>query len=175
MTEFFNLTQLSSASLVELKRSGVDVGAEAPAVEAAPRTEQSRYGAALVNAAAGERKPKHARVLFGGDLNVFPRPDDPFAPGHPLFPSDQLGPLYDEAGLENLWDELAREVPASAYIYVFEGQAQTLDHQFVSTQLGSDLTHVRVAHVNADWPADFAGDGARGASDHDPVVSRFRI
>jgi uncharacterized protein len=140
------------------------------------RTEQSRYGAALVHAASGEgRRARHARVLFGGDLNVFPRPDDPFAPGHPLFPSDQLGPLYDEAGLENVWDELRREVPASAYTYVFEGQAQTLDHQFVSRRLERDLERVRVAHVNADWPADFAGDGARGASDHDPVVSRFEF
>jgi uncharacterized protein len=140
------------------------------------RTEQSRYGAALVEAASGEGwRSRHARVLFGGDLNVFPRPDDPFAPGDPLFPSDQLGPLYDEADLENLWDELRRQVPASAYTYVFEGQAQTLDHQFVSRQLERDLEQVRVAHVNADWPADFAGDGARGASDHDPVVSRFEF
>jgi hypothetical protein len=38
-----------------------------------------------------------------------------------------------------------------------------------------DLEQVRVAHINADWPADFAGDGARGASDHDPVVSRFEF
>jgi predicted extracellular nuclease len=126
-----------------------------------------------VEAASGGSR--HARVLFGGDLNVFPRPDDPFAPGDPLFPSDQLGPLYDEAGLENLWDELRREVPASAYTYVFEGQAQTLDHQFVSRQLERDLERVRVAHINADWPADFAADGARGASDHDPVVSRFEF
>jgi predicted extracellular nuclease len=140
------------------------------------RTEQSRYGAALVEAASGEgRQARYARVLFGGDLNVFPRPDDPFAPGDPLFPSDQLGPLYDEADLDNLWDELRRQVPESAYTYVFEGQAQTLDHQFVSRQLERDLERVRVAHINADWPADFAGDGARGASDHDPVVSRFEF
>ncbi|HEV2874169.1 MAG TPA: hypothetical protein VGW14_03395 [Thermoleophilaceae bacterium] len=140
------------------------------------RTEQSRYGAALVEAVSGEGwRSRFARVLFGGDLNVFPRPDDPFAPGDPLFPSDQLGPLYDEAGLENLWDELRRQVPASAYTYVFEGQAQTLDHQFVSRRLERDLEQVRVAHINADWPADFAGDGARGASDHDPVVSRFEF
>jgi uncharacterized protein len=140
------------------------------------RTEQSRYGAALVEAASGEgRQARYARVLFGGDLNVFPRPDDPFAPGDPLFPSDQLGPLYDEADLDNLWDELRRQVPESAYTYVFEGQAQTLDHQFVSRQLERDLERVRVAHINADWPADFAGDGARGASDHDPVVSRFQF
>jgi uncharacterized protein len=144
-----------------------------PDARVGQRIEQSRYGAALVEAAAGRRGVRNARVLFGGDLNVFPRPDDPFAPGDPLFPSDQLGPLYDEAGLENLWDELVRQVPASAYTYVFEGQAQTLDHQFVSRRLERDLNQVRVAHVNADWPADFAGDGARGASDHDPVVSRF--
>jgi uncharacterized protein len=155
-----------------------------PDARVGQRTEQSRYGAALVLAASGEggsareasgegRSARGARVLFGGDLNVFPRPDDPFAPGHPRFPSDQLGPLYDEAGLENLWDELADEVPASAYTYVFQGQAQTLDHQFVSRRLARELRRVRVAHVNADWPKDFEGDGARGASDHDPVVSRF--
>ena len=138
-----------------------------PDARVGQRTEQSRYGAAIVNAAGA------SRALFGGDLNVFPRPDDPFAPGHPLFPSDQLGPLYDEAGLENLWDELAEEVPASAYTYVFQGQAQTLDHQFVSAELAGDLEQVRVAHINADWPKDFPEDGARGASDHDPVVSRF--
>jgi hypothetical protein len=43
----------------------------------------------------------------------------------------------------------------------------------VSRELERDLNEVRVAHVNADWPADFEGDEARGASDHDPVVSRF--
>jgi uncharacterized protein len=36
-----------------------------------------------------------------------------------------------------------------------------------------NLQQVRVAHINADWPADFAGDGPRGASDHDPTVARF--
>ena len=54
-------------------------------------------------------------------------------------------------------------MPASAYTYVFEGQAQTLDHQFVTPRLGDELEQARVAHLNADWPADFAGDGPRGA------------
>lgn len=134
------------------------------------RTEQARYGAAIVNALGGR-----ARVVFGGDLNVFPRPDDPFAPGQELFPSDQLAALYDDAGLTNLFDRLVRELPASAYTYVFQGQAQTLDHQFVSRRLARDLREVRVAHINADWPKDHDGDEARGASDHDPVVSRYRF
>jgi len=134
------------------------------------RTEQAAYLAAIANAI--EAGHPGARVAVGGDLNVFPRPDDPFAPGDPLFPSDQLGPLY-EAGLANLWDDLVAEVPSSAYSYTFEGQAQTLDQVFVNGPLHDDLVQVRAAHVNADWPADFPGDGPRGLSDHDPQVARF--
>ncbi|GAB3952390.1 hypothetical protein GCM10027614_55970 [Micromonospora vulcania] len=33
---------------------------------------------------------------------------------------------------------------------------------------------MRAAHINADWPAEFTGDGSRGSSDHDPQVARFR-
>lgn len=54
------------------------------------------------------------------------------------------------------------------------GQAQTLDHLFVNDALYGDLVQVRAAHVNADWPAEFTGDGSRGSSDHDPQVARFR-
>ena len=134
------------------------------------RQEQAAYNAAIVEAIQ-EVNPE-LRIVVGGDLNVFPRPDDPFAPGDPLFPSDQLAALYDQ-GLLNLFDVLVSEVPASAYSYVFEGQAQTLDHQFVTPVLFDELEQVRSAHINSDWPAEFAGDGARGASDHDPLVSRF--
>jgi uncharacterized repeat protein (TIGR01451 family) len=112
------------------------------------------------------------RIAIGGDFNVYPRPDDPFPAGHPRHPSDQLGPLYAQ-GLVNLWDVLVAEVPVSAYSYIFQGQTQTLDQHFVSPSLRSELQQFRMAHVNADWPADHPGDGARGASDHDPGVARF--
>ncbi|MET8548156.1 lamin tail domain-containing protein [Micromonospora zamorensis] len=135
------------------------------------RREQARYGAAIVTAI--EAADQAARVIYGGDLNVFPRPDDPIATGSQPTPSDQLAPLY-EAGLHNLWDNLVADVPASAYSYSFEGQAQTLDHLFVNEALYGDLVQVRAAHVNADWPAEFTGDGSRGSSDHDPQVARFR-
>ncbi|MFI6271254.1 lamin tail domain-containing protein [Micromonospora zamorensis] len=135
------------------------------------RREQARYGAAIVTAI--EAADQTARVVYGGDLNVFPRPDDPIATGSQPMPSDQLAPLY-EAGLHNLWDNLVADVPASAYSYSFEGQAQTLDHLFVNDALYGDLVQVRAAHINADWPAEFTGDGSRGSSDHDPQVARFR-
>ncbi|MEV4496683.1 lamin tail domain-containing protein [Micromonospora arborensis] len=143
------------------------------------RREQARYGAAIVTAI--EAADQTARVVYGGDLNVFPRPDDPLPFGHQGLsatesqptPSDQLAPLY-EAGLHNLWDNLVADVPASAYSYSFEGQAQTLDHLFVNDAFYGDLVQVRAAHINADWSAEFTGDGSRGSSDHDPQVARFR-
>ena len=68
---------------------------------------------------------------------------------------------------------LVAEAPQAAYTYVFNGQAQTLDQLFVTPQLHDELRGVRVAHVNADFPADEEGDGPRGTSDHDPPVARF--
>lgn len=127
------------------------------------RTEQALYGASIVSAI--EAADANARVVYGGDLNVFPRPDDPLSPA-----SDQLAPLYEQ-GLHNLWEDLP---PVSAYSYVFQGQAQTLDHLFLNRALRSDLVRVAAAHVNADWPAAHEGDGSRGASDHDPQVAVFR-
>ncbi|MFI7603865.1 lamin tail domain-containing protein [Micromonospora sp. NPDC049366] len=135
------------------------------------RREQAAYGAAIVTAI--EASDANARVVYGGDLNVFPRPDDPIATAARPTPSDQLAPLY-AAGLRNLWDDLVAEVPASAYSYSYEGQAQTLDHLFVNEALHRDLVQVRAAHINADWPAEHTADGSRGSSDHDPQVARFR-
>jgi predicted extracellular nuclease len=138
-----------------------------PDTRVGQRTEQAKYLAAIV--AALQAADPQARVDAGGDLNVFPRPDDPLVPA-----SDQLAALYG-LGLENLFDTLVAQVPASAYTYVFEGQAQTLDHQFVTPRLGDELERARVAHLNADWPAAFTGDGPRGASDHDPLVARYDL
>jgi predicted extracellular nuclease len=132
------------------------------------RREQAAYGAAITTAI--ERSDPKAHIAYGGDLNVFPRPDDPL----PEAVSDQLAPLY-RAGLHNLWEDLLADAPASAYSYVFQGQAQTLDHLFVNEELYGALVEMRAAHVNADWPGEHAADGSRGSSDHDPQVARFRL
>lgn len=127
----------------------------------AQRHEQAAYDAAIV-AALG-----NARIVVGGDLNVYPRPDDPFPT-----PSDQLGPLYS-AGLTNVYDSILADAPSAAYSYIYEGQTQTLDQLFLNPQALGDHVQSRYAHVNADFPADFDGDTARGLSDHDPLLSRF--
>jgi hypothetical protein len=139
------------------------------------RTEQAAYNVAITDALEG------ARIISAGDFNVFPRPDDPFAEGqewacNPLpcevGPSDQLAPMY-EAGLNNLWDTLVAEVPQSAYSYNFMGMVQTLDMQWVTDPQFADLVQVRAGHFNVDFAADFEGDTARGASDHDPQLARW--
>ena len=114
------------------------------------RTEQSNYLAAIVDALPEQR------IDAGGDFNTFPRPDDPL---NRTTTPHQLAALYDAAGMTNLYDVLVDEVPASAYSYVFVGMAQTLDGQFVSDTLADELGQARIAHVNADWPADTPGDG----------------
>jgi predicted extracellular nuclease len=145
-----------------------------PNARVGQRTEQAAYNAAIVEALEADGVE---RVISAGDFNVFPRPDDPFAPGQPYGdddtgPSDQLGPMYT-AGLHNLWNTLVADVPQSAYSYSFEGQAQTIDMQWATDGQFDDLVQVRAGHFNADFAADFDGDTARGASDHDPQLARW--
>ena len=66
-------------------------------------------------------------------------------------------------------------MPSAAYSYVFQGQTQTLDGQFVTSLLRDQLVQARVTHVNSDFPADTPGDGPRGLSDHDPLVARYEL
>ncbi len=138
------------------------------------RTEQAKYNAAIVQFI--QNANPNARIVVGGDLNVYPRPDDPIAPiGQPTS-SDQLGSLYAPGlGLNNLWELLLAEHPESAYSYVYVGMAQTLDQMFVNQALLTDLQQFRTAHINSDFAADNPGDGARGTSDHDPNVAIFTL
>jgi predicted extracellular nuclease len=138
------------------------------------RTEQAKYNAALV--AFIQAANPNARIVVGGDLNVYPRPDDPFAPIGQPSSSDQLGALYDPSlGLTNLWDVLLGQAPEAAYSYVYVGMAQTLDQMFVNPTMLGDLMQFRIAHINSDFPADYPGDVARGTSDHDPNVATFHV
>jgi len=133
----------------------------------AHRTEQAKYNAALV-AYIQAMKPD-ARIVLGGDLNVYPRPDD-----IALGASDQLGSLYNpDLGLKNLWEVLLAQAPESAYSYVYLGMAQTLDQMFVNQPMLADMNQFRIAHINSDFPADYPDDVARGTSDHDPNLAAF--
>jgi len=68
--------------------------------------------------------------------------------------------------------------PAHRYSYVFEGNAQTLDHVLVNESLVMDAA-LRVDHarINADFGVDNFGDAtlAVRSSDHDPVRLSIRV
>ncbi|MEN6571547.1 MAG: PKD domain-containing protein [Anaerolineaceae bacterium] len=133
------------------------------------RTEQAKYNAAIISYI--ESVNPLAQIVMGGDLNVYPNPDNT-ALGAP----EQLGSLYaPELGLKNLWEVLLAKAPASAYSYVYLGMAQTLDQMFVNAPLLAELQQFRIAHINSDFPAEYPGDIARGTSDHDPNVATFLI
>ena len=145
------------------------------------RTEQATYNARVADAILAV--DPDARVVIGGDFNVFPRPDDPYAPGQPIpgigtGPSDQLAALYDSK-VTNLYGELVARYPASAYTFGFQGQAQTLDQMWASPAMLDELLDIRTAKINVDWPSDAAGEapayGRFGVSDHDPEAATYSV
>jgi len=131
------------------------------------RVEQARLNAAICRGIR-ERDPD-AWIIVGGDLNTFPRPDEPV----PDEPADQLGAIY-EAGMENLHEKMLEERAEGAYTYIWRGQAQTLDHLFVSPGLTDRVVQVRSFHINSDYPAD-SNIIDRRCSDHDPLLAVFDL
>ena len=132
------------------------------------RREQAALNARLIRTILN--KNASALIVMGGDLNVYPRPDDPL----PEQNSDQLAALY-KAKMLNIYDALILRNPSGAYSYVYKGQAQTLDHLFISPALSTHFSSATVAHLNADHSMVEDDEHYHGASDHDPVLARFRF
>lgn len=95
-----------------------------------------------------------ARVIVMGDLNDFY-----FAP-----PLTTL--IGDPPQLTNLVATLLP--PEARYTYIYNGNAQTLDHILVSASLLPNA-QVDVVHVNAQFPV------ATRVSDHDPIVAALEV
>jgi uncharacterized protein len=134
------------------------------------RTEQAAY-AAITDAIRASHA--YARVVVGGDLTLFPRPDDPFRRGDALFPSDQLAALY-EAKLENVYEGLIAEQPSTAYSFLFLGTGTDPGPLLCAPgRIREESVEIRSAKTVVDWPAETEVFGRFGASDHDPEVARF--
>ena len=101
-----------------------------------------------------------ARVLVLGDLNEFT-----FNPAVKVLTAPDANgvPL-----LQDLGDALVAE-PAERYSYVFEGNAQALDHMLASPSLldAQVAPEFDVVHVNAEFHDQI--------SDHDPDIASFRL
>lgn len=94
-----------------------------------------------------------ARIILLGDLNDFQF-------------STSLDRL-ETAGLQNLMETLPE---AERYSYVFDGNAQALDHVLVTANLAAVATF-DVVRLNAEY----AFDDLDRFSDHDPLLVRFQL
>jgi uncharacterized protein len=93
----------------------------------------------------------NAKVVVAGDLNDFEY-------------SAALAALTGPTGLVDLPATLPQP---ERYTYVFDGNAQVLDHILVSPALAGNGWRYDVVHVNAEF--------ADQVSDHDPQVVRLRM
>ncbi len=135
-----------------------------------------------------------AEILVGGDLNSYYNQGEILPPGEPAGLTDLLGSQGNErataAGkraLYNLWYELP---PPERYSEVWRGVRSSLMHLLHTPGLydASGIRYVdgsfrvlRLPGITADsWgrPREFsfgAGDGARGGSDHFPLLARYEV
>jgi len=149
----------------------------------AKRQQQAEDLANLVQARQTADPTEH--IILLGDFNAFevndglghsmgviagtPVPDNETAvPGDGI---DLVNPDFD-----NLFDS---PPPPERYSYVFDGNAQNLDHILVNVPLDTDTLAHRAEHarINADFPETARNDGTTPVrlSDHDPVVAYFQV
>lgn len=106
-----------------------------------------------------------------GDMNTFEFSHEltqELTQRQPMLEND----LKPEPTLFNLIDQAEQD---DRYTYIFEGNAQALDHCFVSPRL---FLHAEfdIVHVNTGFHrgVDLASAG-KAASDHEPILARFRF
>jgi len=76
----------------------------------------------------------------------------------------------------NLVDVAPTDLTKGAYSYSFAGNAQSIDHFFVTADIAG-ITRTAPAHYNADFPAILRNDPTRPevGSDHDGIVGYIKV
>ena len=127
----------------------------------------------LVASRAGEN------LVVLGDMNAFEFNDGLVdvigtIQGSPA-PADQVTEPSADRWTHELTDLANLLPPADRYSYVFEGNAQVLDHVLVNQPMLARLTRFAYARNNADFPESFESDFGVSTrlSDHDAAVSYF--
>lgn len=127
---------------------------EGEAETAVWRLAQAQHLSLLVNELLAQDAQAHVVVL--GDLNDYEQ-------------SPPLDALTDNGRLINALLQIPDE---ERYSFIFGGRAQLIDGILLSPALATRVDWVRIQHVNADFPAGWAGDVsderlAFRSSDHD--------
>ncbi len=121
------------------------------------------------------------RIILLGDFNFFQFNDGILdiigtIKGKPAGKTEVISPSEDlvNPDLIDLVDVIAA---GQRYSYVYDGNAQVLDHIIISETLRKHTTGFGYARINADYPEIFRNDGTRFErfSDHDPAVAFFTL
>lgn len=144
------------------------------------RRQQAEFLANLLQTLQNEPGAGLGRVISVGDYNAFAVND-----GYVDLIGTILGTPTPAAQVvlasPDLVDPDFLNPAAADYSYVFDGNAQSLDHLLVSRAAGAVLVDVQHARVNADFAEVLRGaiDPVTGVvrperlSDHDPIVAFF--
>ncbi|HEY3123139.1 MAG TPA: hypothetical protein VGK70_03675, partial [Thermoanaerobaculia bacterium] len=158
--------------------SGVDDPTDGNRVRTKRRA-QAEFLANLIQARQAAEPNEH--IISMGDYNAFQFNDgyvDAIGTikGTPTL-CDQVVLCSSDLVNPDLVD-LVDTAPASErYSFVFDGNAQVLDHELVTQNLLSRFDGLHYARNDADFPESFRNDPNRPEriSDHDPAVAYFRL
>ena len=122
------------------------------------RSQEAEFVAALAREVWASQSIPNLLVL--GDLNDYPD-------------SAPLAAL-SAVGLSSAWPRVDHD---GRYSYIYQGVSQVLDHVLFSLTPPLAAVGVTPVHINADYPAVFAGVSASfyRSSDHDPVLVEFKL
>lgn len=178
--------------IVNHLRSLIGVGDESPDGTGtaggrvrAKRRAQAEYLASFIQARQAANQDE--KIIVVGDFNAFQFSDGYVdligtIKGTPA-PSNEVvlaSPDLVNPNLVNLIDALPNPslvATNQAYSYVFDGNAQALDHILITQNLQSRLTGFHYARLDADFPEIYRTDPNRPErlSDHDPAVAYISL
>jgi len=141
-----NSSQAGSSELYGSTQPPVNHGGDAPADDANGRQAQAQYITNYVQTLL--QSDPTAKIGILGDFNDTA--------------SSAAQQIYTSSGV--LTDMEGHEAADNRYTYVFEGNAESLDHTLVTSSIYDD-SDFETVHVNAEYP-----DATR-ESDHDPSIS----
>ncbi|HEU4455302.1 MAG TPA: IPTL-CTERM sorting domain-containing protein [Longimicrobium sp.] len=125
------------------------------------------------------------RIILIGDFNAFEFNDGftdsmgtiegtPVPDNETAVPGDGVDLVNPD--LDNLFDTTP---PSERYSFIFDGNAQSLDHVVVNEDVINATVARRLEHprVNADFPQVFRNDTTSSTrlADHDPLVAYFQV
>lgn len=121
------------------------------------------------------------RIMLLGDFNAFQFNDGVMdiigtLKGRPS-PKDAVLIASDDLVTRDLIDLVDAIAAGQRYSYVFDGNAQVLDHIIINEPLRRHINGFGFVRINADFPESLRNDDTRAErfSDHDPAVAYFSL